>query len=369
MKKKAKNKRVSDESDDSDVDGGIEWEFEDENAAESENSEEEDDEVEEDESDERKPKQNRGDKSDDSKPVFSETLLASIKNKLRRRELYLKYKEEKKKAKREARKERQREYERLGENAPPKPVPKTIESTREEDITMVDPNDEEVKEDEATDQFASYFRGEREPKVLITTSDNPHTKTIKFCRELMQTIPNSEFRWRNRSGIKKMVKAASSRGYTDIIIINEDVRKPNALLLIHLPDGPTAFFRLSSIRYCKDVKHRASLSGHRPEVIINNFNTRIGHTMGRMFAALFHFDPQFTGRKVVTFHNQRDYIFFRHHRYEFKNGEKVAIQEIGPRFTLKLKWLQNGTFDTKYGEYEWVLKRHEMETSRRRFFL
>lgn len=28
-----------------------------------------------------------------------------------------------------------------------------------------------------------------------------------------------------------------------------------------------------------------------------------------------------------------------------------------------------GTFDTKEGEYEWKLKRHEMETSRRRFFL
>lgn len=43
-------------------------------------------------------------------------------------------------------------------------------------------------------------------------------------------------------------------------------------------------------------------------------------------------------------------------RYQFKNGQKVALQEIGPRFTLRLKWVQAGTFDTKYGEYEWVLK-------------
>lgn len=51
-------------------------------------------------------------------------------------------------------------------------------------------------------------------------------------------------------------------------------------------------------------------------------------------------------------------VFFliNYQRYEFKNGEKVKIQEIGPRFTLKLKWLQNGTFDTKYGEYEWIYK-------------
>ncbi|XP_020254580.1 ribosome production factor 1-like isoform X2 [Asparagus officinalis] len=31
-------------------------------------------------------------------------------------------------------------------------------------------------------------------------------------------------------------------------------------------------------------------------------------------------------------------------------------EECGPRFTLKLRSLQHGTFDTKGGEYEWVHK-------------
>ena len=43
-------------------------------------------------------------------------------------------------------------------------------------------------------------------------------------------------------------------------------------------------------------------------------------------------------------------------RYIFKNEKRVGIQELGPRFTLKLRSLQKGTFDSKYGEYEWVLK-------------
>jgi len=34
----------------------------------------------------------------------------------------------------------------------------------------------------------------------------------------------------------------------------------------------------------------------------------------------------------------------------------VGIQELGPRFTLKLRSLQKGTFDSKFGEYEWVHK-------------
>lgn len=55
-------------------------------------------------------------------------------------------------------------------------------------------------------------------------------------------------------------------------------------------------------------------------------------------------------------------------RYQFKNKEKVAIQEIGPRFTLKLRWLQSGTFDTKYGELEWLLKVMLMTNSQRLTF-
>ena len=92
---------------------------------------------------------------------------------------------------------------------------------------MVDPEDEEIRIDESLDEMSAYFRKEVEPKILITSSDNPHTKTIKFCRELKQTIPNSEFRWRNRSSVKKMVRAAIDRNYTDIIIVNEDSRKPS----------------------------------------------------------------------------------------------------------------------------------------------
>jgi ribosome production factor 1 len=61
-----------------------------------------------------------------------------------------------------------------------------------------------------------------------------------------------------------------------------------------------------------------------------------------MFQHLFPPLPEFEGRQVVTLHNQRDFLFFRRHRYAFRSTEKVALQEIGPRFTLKLKWLKRG---------------------------
>ncbi len=53
-------------------------------------------------------------------------------------------------------------------------------------------------------------------------------------------------------------------------------------------------------------------------------------------------------------------------RYQFRNAKKASLQELGPRFTLKLRSLQKGTFDSKYGEYEWV---HKVTRARARVHL
>ena len=108
---------------------------------------------------------------------------------------------------------------------------------------------------------------------------------------------------------------------------------PDAITLIHLPNGPTAYFKLTSIELSKRISVRLSnhhplqaitdttrLQGHArstahfPELVLNNFVTRLGHTVGRMFQTMFPPMPQFQGRQVVTLHNQRDFLFFRRHR-------------------------------------------------------
>ena len=305
------------------------------------------------------------------------TNISEIKNKIRRNEEWLKLRRQKKKEKKLRQEERKKEREALGDEAPPKLVPKTIDNMREYDETTVGgkegtEEDEEVEHDIVNDEFSEYFSKSYVPKILITCSDNPHSKTIAFIKELTRIIPNSEPKWRKKSSIKKMVKDATKLEYTDIIIVNEDNRTPNGLVVTHLPEGPTAHFKLSNVKITKDLrKDWKKITEHRPEVILNNFSTRLGHGIARMLAALFHYEPQFTGQRVATFHNQRDYIFFRHHKYNFKSTEKVRLQEMGPRFTLKLRSYQKGTFDSKFGDYEWIIsnKRHDMETSRRKFFL
>ncbi|RUS21632.1 anticodon-binding protein [Endogone sp. FLAS-F59071] len=293
----------------------------------------------------------------------------SIKNKIKREDIHHRVKVEKAKAKRVRRQQLKKEEEEDPEKKEErlkKNVPKTLENTREFDETIVQ-EDNEVAEDEATDEFAKYFGGQA-PKILITTSKCPSATSYDFAAELLSIFPNAEFVKRTAQfEIKQIVQFCKNREFTDIVIVNEDKKQPNAITMIHLPDGPTAYFKLSSITLSKDIQGHGRTSSHKPELILNNFNTRLGHTVGRMFTALFPHVPEFQGRQVCTFHNQRDFIFFRRHRYVFKDTNKVGLQELGPKFTLKLKWLQKGTLD-RQGEYEWVFK-PEMETSRRRFFL
>ena len=174
--------------------------------------------------------------------------------------------------------------------------------------------DEETLWDISNDEYRRYFEKSYEPKVLITSTDNPHSRTIAFMKELSRIIPNSEPRWRRNTSIKKMVKQCESAGFTDVIIVNEDNRIPNGMVISHLPEGPTAHFKLSNVKICREVKKDwRKITAQRPEVILNNFTTRLGHAVGRMLAAIFHYDPEYRGKRCVTFHNQRDYIFFRHH--------------------------------------------------------
>ncbi|XP_074647186.1 ribosome production factor 1-like isoform X1 [Tubulanus polymorphus] len=298
------------------------------------------------------------------------TNISQIKNKQRRTAAYLEMKREQRKQKKKQKKLQKEERKALGDNAPPKQVPKTIENCRVYDETFVNPEDEEVAVDEANDELAPYFNRETTPKILIVASDrSSRGRTDCFCKELKRIIPNSVVKYRRGLALKKIIEQCKGCEYTDLLVVNQNRGIPNGLVISHLPDGPTAHFKVSNVKLVGDLKKMGSMSCHHPEVILNNFNTHLGHRIGRLMASLFPHSPQFEGRRVVTFHNQRDFIFFRQHRYEFRNSQKVGLKELGPRFTLKLRSLQKGTFDSKFGEYEWVHKRHEMETSRRKFFL
>lgn len=120
----------------------------------------------------------------------------------------------------------------------PKQIPRTIENTRTPNDDQVDADDEEIQLDESLDEMSAYFSKQIPPKVLITSSHNSHRRTIRFCRELRDTIIGSELRWRKKCPLKKLVKCANERGYTDILVVNEDWSKPSKYLdkfVLNLP--------------------------------------------------------------------------------------------------------------------------------------
>jgi ribosome production factor 1 len=92
--------------------------------------------------------------------------------------------------------------------------------------------------------------------------------------------------------------------------------------------------------------------------------------------------PEFEGRQVVTLHNQRDFIFFRRHRYVFRDKRateksildadgkpvkgvediKAGLQELGPRFTLKLRRVDKGIQRSSGQEWEWKGRTDKVRT-------
>ncbi|ODV70048.1 Brix-domain-containing protein [Hyphopichia burtonii NRRL Y-1933] len=287
--------------------------------------------------------------------------LKNIRNKHRRQKLFAEIKHEKQQARHKLRSQRakeERENPELKEERIANNAPDTIESKRVYDET--------IGEDlEGEDEFVQFFADNKEPKILLTTSEYAKKPAYEFADILMDFLPNVTFIKRKREySMKDMAKFCKNRGYTDLVVINEFKKKVTGITFIHLPEGPTFYFSITSLTELKKIAGHGRATDHTPELILNNFNTRLGKTVGRLFQSIFPPKPELVGRQVITLHNQRDFIFFRRHRYVFRNEEKVGLQELGPQFTLKLRRLQRGVRE----EVEWE-HRPDMERDKRKFYL
>jgi len=73
---------------------------------------------------------------------------------------------------------------------------------------------------------------------------------------------------RKKVGIKNLIKWSNTRGYTHIIVVNQNMRGKSTpiskggmivdqILVIKLPDGPSAWIRMSGIELFKQIKKAA----------------------------------------------------------------------------------------------------------------
>ncbi|CZR59078.1 related to RNA processing factor 1 [Phialocephala subalpina] len=233
------------------------------------------------------------------------------------------------------------------------------------------------------------------PKVLLTTSINStlHDEAHLLCTLFPNStyIPRSSHRYGHKFSLREISKFAANREYTSVVLLKEDSKKPTGLTIVHLPDGPTCHFSIANWVEGKKLPGHGNPTNHYPELILNNFRTPLGLLTARLFLTLFPPQPELQGRQVVTLHNQRDYIFVRRHRYVFREkreteksvigpdgkavegveGIRAGLQELGPRFTLKLRRVDKGIGRAgSEGEdaVQWQWKAH-MEKKRTRFNL
>lgn len=165
-------------------------------------------------------------------------------------------------------------------------VPRTLDNSREDDPAILPSSKrpdavssiqlDELNSDIASDPFSRYFNFEDDPtvppKVLITTSPKASKSTYDFCDELVGIFPGAEYIRRKKGKgfeIGRIAGWAAGRGYKHLLIVNEDMKKPSvssracvpymsddqldAITLVYLPNGPVAYFKLTSIELTKQI--------------------------------------------------------------------------------------------------------------------
>ena len=231
------------------------------------------------------------------------------------------------------------------------------------------------------------------PKTLITTGINStlHREAIILTTLFPNSIyiRRSAHRYSHTFSLREIARFASNRDYTLLVMLKEDQKRITGLSLVHLPQGPTFHFSVSNWVEGKKLPGHGNPTKHYPELILNNFRTPLGLLTAHLFRSIFSSQPDLQGRQVVTLHNQRDYIFVRRHRYIFRDKRpteksvvgpdgkdvkgveeiRTGLQELGPRFTLKLRRIDQGVGRAgSGGQLEWEWK-GRMDKQRTKFQL
>lgn len=156
---------------------------------------------------------------------------------------------------------------------------------------------------------------------------------IDCDREIKICIPNSQSINRGNHRVDELVDACKKSDFSDIIILNETRGQPDAMIVCHLPFGPTASFTLSNCVMRHDIPDCTPASQAYPHIITDNLETKVGKRVATILQALYPV-PRNESKRVISFSNRNDFVSFRHHMYSREKGE-VTLKEAGPRFEMQ----------------------------------
>lgn len=214
------------------------------------------------------------------------------------------------------------------------------------------------------DEYAAA--GVSDPKVCVSTSRDPSARLKMFAKEVRLLFPNSQRVNRGNHTTAEIVDACRRAAFTDLVMVQETRGEPDALVVSHLPFGPTVYFSLRNSVMRHDIEDVGTMSEAAPHLIFHNFSTKLGTRVRTVLKHLFPV-PKADSKRTMTFANDNDFISFRHHTFTKESGstrpEDVTLTEVGPRFELRPYQVKLGTVDQRDAEDEWVLRPY-MNTAR-----
>jgi U3 small nucleolar ribonucleoprotein protein IMP4 len=229
--------------------------------------------------------------------------------------------------------------------------------------------------------------GTRIPKVCVTTSRYPSSRLKAFAKEVRLVFPTSQRINRGNTTVGELVDACRRADFTDIVMVQETRGEPDALIVSHLPFGPTVFFTISSPVLRHDIDKVGHVSEAFPHIILDGFSTKVGDRVASVLKHLFPV-PKEDSKRVITFANRDDYVSFRHHTYTVDKtlsksassatdeaaaapgdvltgkAAQVVLTEIGPRFEMQPYLIRLGTLEQDTAETEWVFRRYTNTASK-----
>ncbi|PLW40365.1 hypothetical protein PCASD_07281 [Puccinia coronata f. sp. avenae] len=136
-----------------------------------------------------------------------------------------------------------------------------------------------------------------QPRTLITTSPRPSEFTLAFVHELGGLFGGSRNcdvipRKTKRFELTRVCRWACERGYASMVVIGEahggrNRSGPTHMTISRLPYGPTASFRMTSIVPSKAIPGHAKPTSHFPELVLSNFSTPLGLSIGTLLQSVF----------------------------------------------------------------------------------
>ena len=212
------------------------------------------------------------------------------------------------------------------------------------------------------DDEYSYLSGVVDPRVLVTTSRDPSSRLASFAKEIRLLLPTGIRLNRGNLVLPNLVSSAKSSGLSDLILLHEHRGTPTALTISHMPHGPTASFSLLNVVLRHDIPNasRGTVSESYPHLIFEGFTTTLGKRVVKILQHLF--PPREgsakLGSRVVTFKNIEDSVEVRHHVFVKTGYQSVELAEVGPRMTMRLFEIRQGTADNKDGDVEWHMNQY-----------